>query len=217
MAIAHHLDLGKDSSMLATQLMQAERPLISHVATDSRSSVIPRRPGTARNPGEWPLQRNAEALSRHMRVSDAHQPSHSYDAIQWLMHHLPEKDTGEYVGAHGEYQNDKGLWTPHNFSKYKDVHEALQSHTSAEVPHDGVLHNDNEGSQQFKSVNQRMGIRPREMTPEEHSSFNDTEAFKYFANVKPFAGLLHVESFDPKTRGNYTYNPQTEELHQHDH
>jgi hypothetical protein len=154
-----------------------------------------------------------------MYVSDSHKPSHSYDGIQWLMHHLPEHDTGEFVGSHGEYQNENGLWTPFPYSKYKDTHKALQSHTSAEVPHAGVLHtrnSNNEGSDQFKSVRERFGPRPREMTPEEHSSFNDTEAFKYFANVKPFAGLLHIESYDPKTRGNYTYNPQTEELHQHD-
>lgn len=217
MVIGHHLAFGKDNSFLSTYLMQAERPLVSQVGTDSRKSMFAW--DDKRITGQWPLQRDITALSRHMRVSDQGPTSHSYDSLSWLQHHLPEHDNGEWTGKHGEWRAENGLWIPHNFSKYESSHEALQSHTSAEVPHAGVLHtrnNNNEGSEQFKSVRERMGIRPREMTPEEHSSFNDTEAFRDLANVKPFSGLLHVESFDPKTRGNYTYNPQTEELHRHD-
>lgn len=218
MTIGHHLAFGTDNSTLSTHLMQAERPLVSQVVTDSRNSVMPIGPD--RKEGHYPLQRNVTALSRHMRVSDQQPPEHSYDSLQWLRHHLPEHDTGEWTGGHGEWRAGNGLWIPHGFTKYESSHEALQSHTSAEVPHAGVLHtrnSNNEGSDQFKSVRERFGPRPREMTPEEHSSFNNIEAFHDLVEVKPFAGLVHVESYDPKTRGKYTYNPQTEELHQHDH
>lgn len=210
MVIHHQLTLEKNNSVLTTYAMQAERPLISRVTTESTSSVIP-NPKSPLKAGERPIGRGVRALSRHMRVSDQHPTSHSYDDLGWQSHHLPHRDMKDWAGDHGEWQKENGLWIPHNYSPYKDVHEALQSHTSEEVPHHGVLHTDNPE----EAMSQRRGIRPREMTPEEHSAFNDTEALHGLAEVKPFAGLVHVESYGTETRGNYTYNPQTEELHRH--
>jgi len=218
MVIHHQLTLEKNNSVLTTYAMQAERPVVSRLTTESTSSVIP-NPKSPLKSGERPIGRSVRALSRHMRVSDQHPTSHSYDDLTWQDTHLPHLNIKDWAGDHGEYLNNNGLWIPHAYSHYKDSHEALQSHTSAEISHAGVLHtrnSNNESSDQSKSVRERFGPRPREMTPEEHSSFNNTEAFHDLAEVKPFAGLVHVESYGTETRGNYTYNPQTEELHRHE-
>jgi hypothetical protein len=197
MVVNHHLQLnhgsyaGDDASILNTYLTQAERPLVSKLQTMLRGSTAA---GTS---NRFRPERGVTPYGRH-QFNSKELSDYGYDDLHYI-----NGNHSTWVGDHGEWQNDKGLWVPHNFSKYKDSHEALQSHTSAEVPHDGVVY-----SEEYNS---------REMTPEEHSAFNNTEALHNLTGLKPFSGLvnvLHVPKDSPKS--SYTYNPQTEELHRHE-
>ena len=197
MVVNHNLQInhgsyaGDDASILDTYLMQAERPLVSQVDTMLRGSTLA---GTG---NRFRPERGVTPYGRH-QFNNKDVTHFSYDDLHWIN---DRQDT--WVGDHGEWQNDKGLWVPHGFSKYKNSHEALQSHTSAEVPHDGVVHDEEHPS--------------REMTPDEHSAFNNAEALHNLTGLKPFSGLvnvLHVPKDGPK--GSYVYNPQTEELHRHE-
>lgn len=110
---------------------------------------------------------------------------------------MDDEDLGHYAETIGK----GGLWTPHDsfFNLHKDMHEAIQSHTTPKVSHVGVLNNKNN----IES----------EMTPKEHSSFNEHEALFNLTGVKPFSGLVSVMDAE---NSHYTYNPDTEELHKHE-
>lgn len=138
-------------------------------------------------------QRNVHPLHRLINGIG----SHLYDTL-----YLPNRRSD---GSHDEVRHTdgahKGLWTPRS-SMYTDMHEALQAHTSEAVPNVGHVRN--------------MQAENREMTPKEHSSFSDLNAFRDLTDVKPFAGLLHIahQGTGSNNRGTqyYTYDHQTEEL-----
>lgn len=191
MTIGHsmHIDLNaphaKDVSALESYVMQAERPVVSRIGMSSYGSVHPGQ-GVYAQRGVYPLHRTINGIGSHL-----------YDTL-----YLPNRRSDglheEILHTDGEH---KGLWTPRS-SQYANVHEALQAHTSQAVPNVGHVRS------------MQKGEENREMTPEEHGSFRDTEAFRDLTDVKPFAGLLHLSYATGDNRGThyYTYDHQTEEL-----
>ena len=172
MVIGHELGISHNQNWahLGSYIMQAERPLVTKILSVSIKSYL-------------------GGSGSHKYGSGSHKyltnPSNRFGANGW----------------HSESQNRGGLWTPHDtLSSYKDMNEAIQSHTSSKISHMGRFTNE-------------KGIES-EMTPEHHSSFDEHEALLHLTGVKPFSGLVHVK--DNSHTKSYTYNPNTEELHKHD-
>ena len=194
MVIGHELGISHNQNWahLGSYIMQAERPLVTKILSVNDNTK--KFDGATRR-GVFPLTRHISIKSylggsgSHKYGSGSHKyltnPSNRFGANGW----------------HSESQNRGGLWTPHDtLSSYKDMNEAIQSHTSSKISHMGRFTNE-------------KGIES-EMTPEHHSSFDEHEALLHLTGVKPFSGLVHVK--DNSHTKSYTYNPNTEELHKHD-
>jgi len=202
MVIGHSMHIDRNNygpfSALHSFIMQAERPVVTKIGMISFSSTHPGQ-GETHHPkqGEthrsiWPLHRTIDAQAEHRYKYLDFSSNGDIDATGVL---------------NDIYNPGKKLWTPNpnrgKMSPHEDVHEALQAHTSQDIPNVGQVLSFSEDT--------------REMTPREHASFKDTKAFRDLVDVKPFAGLVAV-SYNNYDKGDnrgthyYTYDPQTEEL-----
>ena len=188
MVIGHAIGISSSQNWayVHSYIMQTERPLVTQIFSVNDNTK--KYDGATR--------RGVRPSIRYTHLFDDDSVSHNYIAKKNPLNIMDD----DYLGHYGESLDRGGLWTPHgSFYPHKDIHEAIQSHTSSKISHMGVLNNkDNIES---------------EMTPKEHSSFNDHEALSKFTHEKPFSGLVHV-SIDGNS--SYAYNPDTEELHKHD-
>ena len=188
MVIGHELGISSRQNWahLDSYIMQAERPLVTNILSINDNT---KHVNGATKRGVFPLTRFIN-VKRYLGGSGSH---------KYLTN--PSNLGHEEDGWHSESQNRGGLWTPSaSAASYKDMNEAIQSHTSSKVSHMG------------RFINEK-GIES-EMTPEHHSSFDEHEALLHLTGVKPFSGLVHVKDSSHNKR--YTYNLQTEELHKHD-
>lgn len=201
MVIGHELGITRNQNWthLHSYIMQTERPLVTSVLSINDNTKTK----------EFATRRGVFPLTRHTTISNKGSVSHRYHMAKDLHSHFKSKD-GTYAEHMFERQNDQRLWIPNDLvSSYKDIHEAIQSHTSSKISHIGTFI-----SHMGTFYDARNPDTKREMTPKEHSSFNEHEALLHLTDVKPFSGLVHVTDKSHKKR--YTYNPQTEELHKHD-
>ena len=195
---------GAKPSFLNSYVMQSEKPLVSHIKS---GQVMPKNllvDGDS-EPALFHPQRSVNALARFQYKRPGHSDTYGYDDLDDELA-TQNTDKVSWLGFHDDTQDKQGLWVPHPSSGYKDIHEAIQSHTS--IPHHGLLTDESSG---------RIGLRL--MTPKEHSSFDEHRALSSLIGVKPFSGLVHVldsSTLHSPDISTYTYNLQTEELHKHD-
>jgi hypothetical protein len=193
LAALHHLSVLKDNrgDLLHSYLMQSERPLLSEVHTQSFEPE--------------------DGIQRISRFVQPHQPRMHTNTKTGTSYHGYESNS--YVTDPGSWGDDSYapvgsvLWTPDTFwtqGPHKDIHEALESHRSADVSHTGTVITD--GS--YKNA-RAMDSADR---------FNNKEAL---ANTLPrgdiFKGLVSVTHSLPNNKSaRYTYNPDTEQLFKHE-
>ena len=192
---------GAKPSFLNSYIMQSENPIVSHIKS---GQVMPKNflVDGGYEPALFHPQRHVNALARSQINQPGRSDTYEYDDLDTNI----ATENNYWLGSHDETHDKQGLWVPHPSSGYKDIHEAIQSHTS--IPHHGLLAYEGSG-----------GIGLRLMTPKEHSSFNEREALSSLAGVKPFSGLVHVKDYSTLHSpdiSTYTYNLQTEELHRHE-
>lgn len=168
---------------LHSQLFQAERPLISEIDTTNYNPINYRTFVT-------PLRR---MISKYSTMPDVH----SYHVTQ---PHL----NNDY--EHRGFFPNRGIYRDEpNF--HADAHEALQAHTTEDVPTGG-------GVTFYESGRH---LQKRAMTNEEHKTFNDRFALQELTHpAPPFSGLISVKHIRNIGNVNHTslhvYDPKTEQL-----
>ena len=178
MAVGHKLYFSGDPSSghheLESHVLQSEQPIISTIA--SRSNSQSTKPWIFRDV-----------------TPQVHHPDHGIYAspYSYSLHNTE----GHYTE---ELHKESSKWVPnHNEDSvpYKDIHEALESHTK---------------------------MTPTNMTSEQRGKFDEQAALKNMVNVKPFAGHVEVlhdlgrNDQGEKVYNKYTYNPETEQLIKHE-
>lgn len=198
---------------LDSELLQSERPLVSHVQT-------------------LRLQHDAEGMEGLSRIVNARTPHTNLNRTPKDKETIPREDlyradsTSEYVENSYLPKGISPLWTPgtDSVSPFSSAHETLKAHTSPEfeprrhtVLDFGPL-NDTR-SQWMKTGGGSPGIPGLHSNSSSNLKFSHPEALQRLVTPhKPFSGLINVEhsaSGLAKDLHNYTYNPDTEELHKH--
>lgn len=190
---------GVNAARLESYVIQTEKPLVSKIKSHQTAPK-----------GEIHMQNYLHHPTREVTALVRNQHNHNFGSYGYTNHRyedLHARDlgrAGQWLGYHAEWQDDHKMWHPHAVSDYTDSHAALQSHSSPSIPHQGFTNN---MRHYFMSSDEIM-------TPKDHSSFNEHEALSHLTGVKPFSGLMTVLHGTNKLHI-YTYNPSTEELHEH--
>lgn len=193
MSLIHHLSMLKGNHFdgLSSFLMQSERPLISHVI----SNTLENEDGNYKNsrfvqpltPGMNISTKQGTSFHHYTDETDVHEPGHWGD------------DSFAPVGS--------TLWTPDAYwaqGPHKNIHEALESHRGSDINHTGKVVVD--------------GSYKNSRAMDSADRFNHTEAL---ANILPkgetFKGLVSVTHHLPDRKvARYIYNPDTEQLLKHE-
>ena len=186
MAVGHTLNFDSHGMVLGlgSEVMQSERPLISHIYT---SAGDPREQAVRTVGALIPTMSRERMLAQGAPDSKYHHFSYdtAFNSSSGPALHLSQTRLASHPSLfHNENQNG--------------LHEALEAHKTKAVSHSGIYWSSNE--------------QKRQMTPEEMTNFDVHHALTSLIHeAQPFKGLVAVRH---GLRGMYHYNPATEELHE---
>ena len=193
MAAGHILTLSNGHSpysSLTSLLQQSERPMLSivHSSIDSQPNDVDE---ITRG-----VYKATPLISPVRPGNDASKPLELRHSYRRANYHEPGTFMEVSTAPTGTTMFEKVGGGPH-----KDLHEALQSHTTDETSHAGrVWGNDSNGP------------TTRAMTPEDR--FDHASAITDAVHpVKPHSGLIYVSHYSPVNGWtDHSYNPETEQL-----
>jgi hypothetical protein len=195
MAAGHILTLSDEHSYkgLNSILQQSERPMLSIV--HSSINAMPNDIDEIHRG----VSRSTPSINPVLPGNDASRPSE-------LLHSYRDPDSGG-TRAGSFIETSKAPTGTTMFEKtsgyrgHKNIHEALQSHTTEETTHTGTVSGRSEGNSFI-----------REMTPEDRFDHQSALAGEVHP-LKPHSGLIYVSHYHP-VHGwtDHSYNPETEQL-----
>ena len=178
MAVGHRLYFNGDPSSgrhrLDSHVLQSEQPIVSTISSKSYT-------------------KNNNLQYYRDVTPQVHDPDYGIYASPYS--YSLNNTEGHYTE---ELNKPSGGWVPTHHEEsvhYKDIHEALESHTK---------------------------MTPTNMTSGQRGKFDEQEALKNMVNVKPFAGHIEVyhdlglDDQGEKRYNKYTYIPETEQLLKHE-
>lgn len=183
-------DFSHSPYSLHSFIMQSERPLISAVRSDFL--IYPKKGTEAHNRDVVPLRPHTINFHPDDFENAENEPSHVYGEHDW-----------NSPGFMGTTSVSQPMGSPVTFRSrndvdyHKDIHEALESHRSSDVPHVGKIWTP-------------QGTK-RDMHEDDLRNFKHREALSNLVfPVEPFKNLIAVnDTFDGSM---YSYNPETEQL-----